>query len=322
MGIKAGTTSAKYLLLFHSIYNRKGVSMKNLALVSAIAAALAAPSAVLAQAMPATAPASPHTFTANVGLVSDYLFRGISQTRGKPALQGGADYSHSSGLYAGIWGSSIKWVSDAQNVSVPVEVDLYGGFKNTFAGGDWNYDLGLITYNYSGSKDVPANNSAKADTTEIYGALGWKWLTAKYSYSTSSNFISWYGGPAGANNGVAPNPKTDTRGSGYLELNAAYDLGDGWGITGHIGDQKVANYRAVGQTDASYTDYKVGVTKDFGFGVVGLAYSTTSSKGTCNGSTGGTNAYCWGRFNSGTNTTSDFRNMAQGQAVLSFSKTF
>ena len=99
-------------------------------------------------------------------------------------------------------------------------------------------------------------------------------------------------------------------------------LGDGWGIAGHIGDQKVANYRAVGQTDASYTDYKVGLTKDFGFGVVGLAYSTTSSKGTCNGSTGGTNAYCWGRFNSGTNTTSDFRNMAQGQAVLSFSKTF
>ena len=296
--------------------------MKNLVLLPAIAAALAAPSAVLAQATPATAPASPHTFTANVGLVSDYLFRGISQTRGKPALQGGADYSHSSGLYAGVWGSNIKWVSDAQNVSVPVEVDLYGGYKNAFAGGDWNYDVGYIAYTYGGSKDVPLSPSAKADTQEVYGALGWKWLTAKYSYSTSRNFIGWYGGPAGANSGTVANPtRTDTRGSGYLELNAAYDLGDGWGITGHIGTQKVANYQAVGQTDASYSDYKIGATKDLGFGVLGLAYSTTSVKGTCNAS-GGTSAYCWGVYNSGSNTTGGFRNMAQGQAVLSFSKTF
>ena len=282
--------------------------MKKLVLVSAVAAALAAPSVVFAQA-------SPHTFSANVGVVSDYLFRGISQTRGKPALQGGADYAHSSGLYAGIWGSNVKWVSDAQNTSVPVELDVYGGYKNSFAGGDWNYDLGLITYNYPGSKDVKANVSAKADTTEVYAALGWKWLTAKYSYATSSNFMAWYGGPAGANTNQG------TKGSNYLELNAAYDLGDGWGINGHIGSQKVKNYVKVGDTDASYTDYKLGVTKDFGFGVVGLAYSTTSSKGTCNAA-GGTNAYCWGRYNTGTNTTSDFRNMSQDQVVLSFSKTF
>ena len=297
--------------------------MKKLVLVSAVAAAFAAPTAVLAQAAPAAAPASPHTFTDNVGLVSDYLFRGISQTRGGPALQGGADYSHSSGLYAGVWGSNIKWVSDAQNVSVPVEVDVYGGYKNAFGGGDWNYDVGYIAYIYGGSKDVPASPSAKADTQEVYGALGWKWLTAKYSYSTSRNFIAWYGGPAGANSGTAANPtRTDTRGSGYLELNAAYDLGNGWGITGHIGTQKVANYQAVGQTDASYSDYKVGVTKDLGFGVLGLAYSTTSVKGTCNGTAGGSSAYCWGVYNSGTNTTGGFRDMAKGQAVLSFNKTF
>jgi uncharacterized protein (TIGR02001 family) len=305
--------------------------MKKLVLVTAVAATLAAPAAVFAQAAPAAAPASPHTFTANVGVVSDYLFRGISQTRGKPALQGGADYSHSSGLYAGIWGSTIKWVSDAQNTNVPLEVDVYGGYKNAFAGGDWNYDLGLITYNYPGTKDVPLNASAKANTSEVYGAIGWKWLTAKYSYATSKNFIAWYGGPGGVNSGVVgPNgtlaPRIDTRGSDYLELNAVYDLGEGWGVTGHIGKQKVKNYTKVSDTNASYADYKVGVTKDTPYGVFGLAVSATTSKGACpsNGvaPANGLNAYCWGVYNAGTTSSNNFRNMSQSQAVLSYSKSF
>jgi uncharacterized protein (TIGR02001 family) len=300
--------------------------MKKLVLVSAVAAVLAAPAAVFAQAAPAAAPASPHTFTANVGVVSDYLFRGISQTRGKPALSAGADYSHSSGLYAGIWGSTIKWVSDAQNTSVPLEVDVYGGYKNAFAGGDWNYDVGLITYNYPGTKDVPLNGSAKANTSEVYGAIGWKWLTAKYSYATSKNFIAWYGGPGGTNTGTGGTTRTDTRGSDYLELNAVYDLGNGWGVTGHVGKQKVKNYGKVNDTDASYVDYKVGVTKETPYGTFGLAYSDTTSKGACptNGvaPANGLNAYCWGVYNAGTNTSSNFRDMSKGTAVLSYSKTF
>jgi uncharacterized protein (TIGR02001 family) len=290
--------------------------MKKLVLVSAVAAALAAPAAVFAQAAPAAAPASPHTFTANVGLSSDYLFRGISQSHGRPAISGGLDYSHASGFYLGLWGSSISWVSDAQNTAVPTEIDVYGGYKNTFAGGDWNYDLGYITYNYPGSKDVKANNSAKADTQEVYGALGWKWLTAKYSYTTSSNFVAWYGGAGGANTNQG------TRGSNYLELNGTYDLGSGWGITGHIGKQKVKNYIKVGDNDASYADWKIGVTKDVGVGVVGLAYSDTSSKGTCTGGIGGTNAYCWGTYSVGSNTTSGFRDASKGTAVLTFTKSF
>ena len=55
--------------------------------------------------------------TANVALVSNYLYRGISQTGGKPALQGGFDYAHASGFYAGVWGSSISWLSDAYTAS-------------------------------------------------------------------------------------------------------------------------------------------------------------------------------------------------------------
>ena len=261
----------------------------------------------------AAEPASPHTFTGNVGLVSDYLFRGISQSHGKPAIQGGFDYAHASGFYAGAWGSSISWVSDAQNVSVPVEIDVYGGYKNGFAG-DWTYDVGLITYNYPGSKSVPANASAKADTTEIYAALGWKWLTAKYSYATSSHFIGWYGGVAGGDT------TKGTKGSDYLELNANYDLGNGLTLIGHVGAQKVKNYVKSGDTDASYTDWKIGVTKDLGVGVVGLAYSDTSSKGTCNSTAGGTNAYCWGVYSTGG--TTGYRDASQSQVVLSFTKSF
>src|SRR5450759_2873562 len=88
---------------------------------AAIAAAFSMPLTVSAQtapaAAPAAAPASPQTFTGNVGLVSQYIFRGLSQTNGSPALQGGLDYAHSSGFYAGTWLSNISWYTD-QNAGI------------------------------------------------------------------------------------------------------------------------------------------------------------------------------------------------------------
>ena len=47
--------------------------------------------------------------TGNVGLTTDYVFRGISQTDEKPAIQGGLDYAHSSGAYAGVWASNVDF---------------------------------------------------------------------------------------------------------------------------------------------------------------------------------------------------------------------
>src|SRR5450759_2863878 len=87
---------------------------------AAIASAFSLPLTVSAQTAPAAepaAPASPHTFTGNVGLVSQYIFRGLTQTNGDPAIQGGADYSHASGFYAGTWLSNISWFTD-QNANV------------------------------------------------------------------------------------------------------------------------------------------------------------------------------------------------------------
>lgn len=272
----------------------------------AVAAALAAPLTVFAQAA-----ASPVSF--NVGVVSDYLFRGISQTHGGPALQGGVDYAHPSGLYVGAWASNISWVKNWLGKG-STEIDVYGGYKSTFGGGDWTYDIGLISYNYPGHGNASPGNLANPNTQEVYAALGYKWLTAKYSHATSSHFVGWYGGPA---------YDKDTRGSGYLELNAAYDLGDGWGLSGHLGHQKVKNSVTVGAiSDASYSDWNIGVTKDVGFGVVGLAYSDTNTAGTCT-SAGGTNPYCWGKGGTPTAApTNSFRDVSKGAAVLSFKKTF
>jgi uncharacterized protein (TIGR02001 family) len=238
----------------------------------------------------ATAPASPHTFTGNVTLASEYIYRGIGQTNRKPAIQGGFDYSHASGFYAGVWGSNISWLSDGHSdVSAPIEIDVYGGYRNTFGGGDWNYDVGVLTYNYPGT--YPAGFTSP-DTTEVYGLIGWKWLSLKYSNVVSSHifgFVSTDGG--------------DTRGSGYLDLSANYDLGSGWGVLGHVGHQKIKGF-----SDASYTDWKVGATKDLGFGVVGLSYWKTNAK-SCGDSAP---VYC-NAFGT---------DLGKGRALLIFTKTF
>lgn len=257
-------------------------------------------------AAPAFAQESPHSVSYNVGVVSDYLFRGISQSQGKPALQGGIDYAHTSGLYAGAWGSTIKWIDSAMDpdntakTDYPFELDLYGGYKNSISD-DLSYDVGVITYNYRG-KNRP-NTWVSPFTAEAYGALTWKWFTVKYSHVISKNFVAWGLPEAGTGS-------TKSGGSGYLELNGAYDLGDGWGLSGHIGYQKVKNFTSIndkGGDDASYTDVNVGVTKDVGFGVVGLKYSKTNADN-CGSNT---EAYCW-----------DGRSAGKSRAVLSFSKAF
>lgn len=290
----------------------------------AVAGALAAP--LMASAAD---PVPTHSFSYNVGLTSNYLFRGISQTHGGPAIQGGVDYTHSSGLYAGVWASNITWVKQYHD-SGSLEMDFYGGFKNAI-NDDWTYDIGLIRYQYPNNGGSTAGKTvfsqlANPNTTEVYGAIGWKWFTVKYSHAISENFIGWV-----PNNAAGNLPNKDSKGSNYLELNAAYDLGDGWGISGHVGHQKVhgVNDWATGTHDADYTDWNIGVTKDVGFGVVGLLYSDTDVSGSCStatAQTGGanTNPYCWGKnMNSATAAgTHGFRDEAKGQWVLSFKKTF
>lgn len=217
-------------------------------------------------------PASAHTVTANVGLFSDYLYRGISQTNAKPAIQGGFDYAHSSGLYAGVWGSSISWLTDSPTITgatnSQLELDTYFGFKNSLAG-DFSYDIGFLRYNYPASymATLPPG-AAKADTDEIYGALGYKFVTAKLSYSLGNTF------------GI-----DHSRGATYIDLSANYPMADtGFTVSAHVGKQTykgmVADGLMAANSTPTYTDYKVGVTKDISGFVIGLVYSSTNANRT------------------------------------------
>ena len=290
---------------------------KNLIAAAVAAVFLTAASAAMADDAPAAAaPAAdaaapaPSPLTFNVGVVSDYLFRGVSQTHGDPALQGGADYAFSNGFYVGTWLSTISWVKDWTGDG-SVEWDLYGGYRGSFAT-DWTYDIGVIGYLYPGHGNVNPTWLANPNTTEVYGSIGYKWLSMKYSRAISPYFIGWYG------DDVTFDKKT--RGSNYLELNGTYDLGNGWGITGHVGRQKVENLSV-----ADYTDWNVGVTKDVGFGIVGLKYSATSALGSCAEAATSYRPYCWGKGGNGdTNSgpTHDFTNVAKDKLIVTFLKTF
>lgn len=199
-----------------------------------VLAALALSGAALAQPK---APEPDYTLSFNAGAVTDYRYRGISQSRLKPALQGGVDFGHGSGFYAGAWGSSIKWIKDAGG-DAPVEVDVYGGYKGT--AGAVGYDVGVLTYQYPSHK-LPVS----PNTTEIYAAGTFGPATLKYSHAVSNLF--------GFSN---------SKNSYYLDLSAGFDLGSGWSVTPHIGYQKVKN-----NNNFSYTDYAITLGKDFGNGL-------------------------------------------------------
>lgn len=233
--------------------------MRKQLLASSVAAALSLPLAMFAQT--AAAADSPHSFSGNVGLYSQYIFRGVSQTNTDPALQGGFDYSHASGLYAGTWLSNVSWLTDVgAYTSSSLEWDVYGGYRGTFDNSDFGYDVGLLQYYYPG--DV-APGLVTADTLEAYGALSWKWLSAKYSYSLGNKTF-----------GVS-----DSRGTWYLDISANYPLTDKLSLQAHYGKQKFDGTVAGVSNDsiASFEDYKLGLSyalpKDF---TVGAYYTSTS----------------------------------------------
>jgi uncharacterized protein (TIGR02001 family) len=230
--------------------------------------------ATLAGTALAQAPAAPeHTFTANVGLFSEYIFRGITQTAGEPAIQGGFDYAHSSGFYAGTWASNVSWLEDfgAYNRS-SMEWDFYGGFKANFPGSDFFWDVGTIYYYYPGRRNAGV---VDADTWEIYAGIGWKWASLKFSYSLDDYF------------GARPTGRKSD-GTYYVDLSAAYPVGDsGVSLIGHVGYLDVDNDGSDGDLStggkASYTDWKLGISYTFPDGPVkglelGAYYSGNNAK--------------------------------------------
>ncbi len=195
----------------------------------------------------------------NIGAVSEYRYRGLAQTNGDPAVQGGVDYAHASGFYLGAWGSNISWIKDS-GVDGSLEVDLYGGYKGTV--GPMGFDVGYLRYEYVGNKykDVSAT-TVNANTDEAYVGLSYGPVTFKYSYAFSNLF------------GLA-----DSKGSTYADLSATFDLGNGYSVIPHVGLQDIKGANAA-SPDLDYTDYSVTFAKDFGGGYTGtLSYVTVDHK--------------------------------------------
>ena len=244
--------------------------------------------------------------TANVTVVNDYRYRGISQSNFKPAIQGGFDYAHESGLYIGNWNSSISWVGDnaynstGKSVSAPIEMDFYAGFKKEFIGEGFASDIGLLQYYYPTSGYPTSSTLANPNTTEIYAAQNFTFgpVTgfAKVSYALSTIF-----------------GYVKSSGSYYPDLTVNYDTGV-WGLSlnGHVGYQYIAGTTPGSTYDNSkyysYTDWKAGVTKDFGGGLsAAVAYVGTNAA-----TVGGTYSYL----------SPQGKNTGKSGALVSLTKTF
>lgn len=188
--------------------------------------------------------------TANVAMASDYMFRGLTQTWGHPAIQGGADYTNPNGFSAGTWASSI---SDKSYPGGSMELDLYASFGRPIDA-DWSWRVGLYGYLYPGANlDEAGLASRSFNTLEANAALTWRQFTLKYNRSMTDYFA------ADTEQGYDGN----TRGTGYLQLDAAFPLWNAWSLALHAGHThytaRLATALGNGARDASYSDYSATV---------------------------------------------------------------
>jgi len=188
--------------------------------------------AIVAMAL-ITATAAQAQITGNLGLTSDYRFRGVSQTQNAPAVQGGIDYNHVSGLYIGNWNSSVS--SQMYTNGAGVESDVFAGFRKQVFG---NFVVDVGSYNYFYPR---AGTNGSFDTNEVFAGIGYKELVSvKYSHALSDYF-----GTANSKN------------SFYVQADAAIPLVRNLQLVAHIGHTNVAN-----SSSLDYTDYNVGLGYD------------------------------------------------------------
>lgn len=195
--------------------------------------------------LPALAEDSPHTLSGNLGLYSDYAFRGVSQTASEPALQGGFDYTHASGIYLGTWASNVSeaMYTDPDGDSSNLEMDIYGGYAGKITD-DLGYNVGLLQYAYPGATHF--------NTQEAYAGMTYRGFGLKASYSLDDYF--------GAAN---------SDGTVYWDASFNYELPAQVMLSLHYG------VTAAEGSAVNYTDWKIGLSKEFGGFNFGLAYTDT-----------------------------------------------
>ena len=135
------------------------------------------------------------------------------------------------------------------------EVDLYGGYKGQITK-DLAYDVGVLQYWY---------RETAANTTELYAAISYAFLTLKYSGTVSKDYFA-FGKAAFDNAGGALASTPKGRGTGYLDLAANYEVVKGVTLNGHVGYTRLSSDLRNDAGYESYMDYKLGATYDLGNG--------------------------------------------------------
>ncbi|MFA6915342.1 MAG: TorF family putative porin [Parachlamydiales bacterium] len=203
---------------------------------------------------------SPHSFKGSVSFVTDYRFRGISQTMRQPAVQGTLDYSHSCGFYLGTFGSNVDGTTNYYN-NTSLELDFYSGFKGELfpkSIPNLTYNVGAILYYYPGGESALAH-PVRFNTAEFYVELGYEWINVRY-WQTLTNYFgfcdrytpfNWHDGDADAPNG-------NSKGSNYIEANCNFEICPTWSTQLHIGRQTIRNYHHM-----NYVDWRATISKEF-----------------------------------------------------------
>ncbi|MEO8000696.1 MAG: TorF family putative porin [Arenimonas sp.] len=205
----------------------------------------AAPAAEEAPTEEKAADASESNLSFNASLVSDYVFRGISQTDFDPALQAGVDYKFGdSGFYIGGWGSNVDY---GPVLGHDFEVDLYVGY-NVDLNDDWNLDLNLTRYSYLGG-----NDGFDINYNEFIGVV---------TYSEMLTFTVGYTN----NYGNADISQL------YLGVGGSWEVGNGFNLTAGLGHTDF-------EGGGNYNDWTLGVNRDFGPVNIGVNYYDTNISG-------------------------------------------
>ena len=184
------------------------------------------------------------SFSANVGLYSDYIFRGYTQTQNEPAIQGGFDVEHSSGLYAGTWASNVDWTTAGGYMDKnSIEIDVYAGWAGDTGFYDLGFDIGVLQFYYPGNK---TEDAVDVDATEVYFGFNKDWG----AFSTSvTNYVVVSDDAWGF---------SDMDGEMYHDLTVDVPLGSSpVTLSGHVGHQ------TFGESTYDYTDWKLNV--DYAF---------------------------------------------------------
>ena len=187
--------------------------------------------------------------SANVALVTDYRFRGISQSDEDIALQGGFDLGFDTGIYVGTWGSTVDFDS-ADGFDGSLELDDYVGWGMDI-GENSAIDVGYMYYDY------PGDDGDEGDYQELYGSFSWRDLTVGMAYSDD-----YYG-------------ETDT--FFYYYADYSLGLGENWSVDFHVGYNDLEEDGGfLGTSESSYTDYSVGLTWSVMGVDLGAAYVGTT----------------------------------------------